>query len=434
MKTPTIPQATTQSSSYNLNLSSDYLPNWGGWEVAREIISNAIDADPHLKISYPSPDVLEVTTSTVPALSEMFIIGQGTKSANGETIGQFGEGSKMAALVATRCGSMELFLPNHHVTFSFKQQANMGVETLHAEVSEQTGINEFRVKITFPGISLISKGRILFNSPEGPLKIANKKASIIYCKGVYITEIASETSSSPPLFDWNLDKLTLNRDRSMVNYSTLQIAMRDWFENNMTVEIAEQILKKVSCFETAPVYMADRSQTVRASLLQAWKNVYGESLLASSDEATASAKRQNYNVVKINNINLRSSLIVSDVPLDSSVVNHKNTFIPATNQQTQVIAQLRKLDALIGAPTLNEIVVYQTVRENHFGSADFKNLTIYLSEDLFTPGNQFNLIRTYLHEMAHIMSNGANDATLEFESALDNLLGKLGTFTLTQIN
>jgi len=419
---------------YNLNLSSDYLPNWGGWEVAREIISNAIDADPNLKITYPSPDVLEVITSTVPSLSEMFIIGQGTKSANGETIGQFGEGSKMAALVATRCGAMELFLPEQRVSFAFEEQESMGVKTLHAKVIPSANPNEFRVKITYPGISIIAKNRILFNVVEGPIKKASNKGAQIYCKGIFISEITSEESKYPFLYDWNLNKLTLNRDRNMVNANSISGAISTWLCSNLTLEIAEELIRKDTCIESSALYYADGSDHVRGLMYQAWTNVHGDSLLSTGEETTKIARREGRKVVEIqNNYYFLNALIRCKIPLDSSVVTHKNRFLRATNQQEKAIAQLRKLDALIGAPTLNEVIVYQTTKETHFGSADSANLIIYLSEDLFAPGNQFNLIRTYLHEMAHIMSNGANDETGEFESALDNLLGKLGTFALQNL-
>ena len=111
-------------TSFSLNLSPRYAPDWTAWEVAREIICNAIDASPEdFRVTPHGDNQLKVWTPTVPDLCELFVIGQGSKSPGGSTIGQFGEGLKMAALVATRTegGRFRVKLPGQDVRFMFDE-------------------------------------------------------------------------------------------------------------------------------------------------------------------------------------------------------------------------------------------------------------------------------------------------------------------------
>lgn len=81
----------TGLSRYSLNLSTRYASEWGSWEVARELICNAIDASPEgMKVDVQGSDTLIVTTPTVPNVAELFVIGEGSKAPGGKTIGQFG--------------------------------------------------------------------------------------------------------------------------------------------------------------------------------------------------------------------------------------------------------------------------------------------------------------------------------------------------------
>jgi hypothetical protein len=64
-------------------------------------------------------------------------------------------------------------------------------------------------------------------------------------------------------------------------------------------------------------------------------------------------------------------------------------------------------------------------RDNsELGRADSEDNRIWLSEQLFLPGEQSRLAMTYLHELAHVMS-GEKDATRAFEYALTEMLGRL---------
>jgi hypothetical protein len=65
-----------------------------------------------------------------------------------------------------------------------------------------------------------------------------------------------------------------------------------------------------------------------------------------------------------------------------------------------------------------EVKVFVPDSMFEMGKAVIHNNMMYLSVSLFKKGNEFELLRTYLHELAHIISK-SGDETRGFESGLD---------------
>lgn len=93
--------------------SSNYVAKWGAWEALREITCNAIDADPDRYIlDYRGTDTVSIYTTTAPTYHECCVVGEGSKDSETGTIGQFGEGLKLAALTAIRMnGTLSIRTP-----------------------------------------------------------------------------------------------------------------------------------------------------------------------------------------------------------------------------------------------------------------------------------------------------------------------------------
>ena len=95
-------------SKYELSMVSAYVQNWGYKDAIREIIQNAIDQsvdDDGYDISYHRSDnCLVISTKDGVLKRSSLLLGNTTKSNNEDTIGQFGEGYKLALLVLARDG------------------------------------------------------------------------------------------------------------------------------------------------------------------------------------------------------------------------------------------------------------------------------------------------------------------------------------------
>lgn len=202
-------------------LSARYQPKWGLWEAFRELYCNAIDADPSGNILSITADTCTIHTRTVPTLPQLSIIGEGTKDAETGTIGQFGEGFKLAALTLLRNhGSITIRTPSFTANFALQAEEGASAPILY--------IHPRRIpeSLSKPGCT------ITFSAPKANwsqyqtrfcelslslLPRASPDTTRIFFRGVYITRL-----TIPALHDYNFKDLTINRDRSVPDhYSVL---------------------------------------------------------------------------------------------------------------------------------------------------------------------------------------------------------------------
>jgi hypothetical protein len=349
----------------------------------------------------------------------MFVIGEGTKAPGGTTIGQFGEGLKMAALVATRssAASMEFHLPNHIVTFCLREVH--GVQVLHAEINDGPDCEGFSVIIKMQGIAISFEGRILESPKQGPVGKMSPNAMRVYCKGVFISDMEYKS-----IWDWNLNELTINRDRSMVEKGTISFRGGDWLDDFATVEQFEEIVRNPDTVEGSDLIYWVRSDRGRRNLAEAFRNVHGEKGVLDMGESLHNIQAMNggYKPIKVPD-NMRDRL-AGNIKTSEDVLPKHHDLIPVdADKYKHNIAWLRRLNDIIAAPYFS-VRVFAVTADHLKGRADIEDMTVWLSEGLFTPGNDLELLRTYLHEAGHIMSS-AKDATFEFENALDGIAGRL---------
>lgn len=101
-------------SKFELSLCKDYVKEWSIFEAAREFLQNAIDQSntEGNDWSYKyDPDTAKLAIMNKKSIlkTSSLLLGSTSKSDDDDTIGHFGEGYKIATLVATREG--------HNVTF-----------------------------------------------------------------------------------------------------------------------------------------------------------------------------------------------------------------------------------------------------------------------------------------------------------------------------
>lgn len=407
---------------YSLNLSPKYAPNWSAWEVAREVICNARDASPtDYKIIAPSANELTVWTPTVPDLSELFVIGHGSKCPGGTTIGQFGEGMKMAALVATRHteGSIELRLPGQIVKFLLKEV--LGTDVLHAEVLVGPDSQGYTVSIVMPGIGVALDEKILDDTTNGPVPKHHADDMSIYCKGVFVGSI-----KSPSIWDWNLNYLDINRDRSMVNPESVKISMASWMELHSTHDQLCEIIGNKKCYEAEHGIEYTYSSSFNQKLGKAFESTYGDMAVLAEGldhHEVALAENKGYKPVALSDAVRSKIRYIVKTPASVLAESQDLEMIEPNAYMKAKLNWLKRIDGTVGAPAFS-IRIFANRGESFKGQARHADNEMWLSSQLFTTGNDQELVRTYIHEMAHLMSGGS-DATLELEHALEGIAGRL---------
>jgi hypothetical protein len=407
--------------TYNLNLSERYVPGWGAWEVAREIICNAIDADPKgMTISSPGRNTLVVSTTTSPRLSDIFVIGGGTKNIGGETIGQFGEGMKMAALVATRSGGgVVIAIPGQEITFRLEQC--LGESVLHAEITPVViPIEGMTITVTMDGITNAYAGKILIDQPFGIVGPASAGMNV-YVKGVYVTSVSNDS-----LWDWNLATAQINRDRSMVELNEITKQITYWLNENHTPEICGKMIANPDALESNS-FTIDIFATpgLTRGLCDAFRQYHGRNacLASDDDKVNARARRHGMNPVMVSQKNLGNVLKMGGIPLAEDAPQDEFDLEPVDSSKYQTqIDELAELAELVEGPGYTLGVMAN--RSLALGLADIKERRIWMQEHLFTSATKAERFATFLHELAHLRSC-ADDETREFEHSLTDFLGRL---------
>ena len=139
-----------QSKNIELTITQNYVKGWDFKDAIRELIQNGVDQqtlDPEnvFEISYDEmEEILQLSNSGSTLEMNTLLLGCSTKTDNTETVGQFGEGYKIAALVLNRIGkSFSVYNNNKNEiwTSKFEQSSTFNEKVLMFEIIENRTSN-----------------------------------------------------------------------------------------------------------------------------------------------------------------------------------------------------------------------------------------------------------------------------------------------------
>lgn len=302
--------SSSKIKTHNLNVSDRYVPNWGPWEVVREIVTNAMDACSDWELTNHNDDHVAIFTSTVPRIGDILVIGQGTKEIGGVEIGQFGEGLKLAALACVRSnGKFHLTTPFGTIRFFLKEIPEFEATVLHCEIDEdgEKCKEGCYVDIRMMDIGTVSEGRFLKNKSGRRLKKTSPDHLNIFLKGVWISRTDEKS-----LYDWNLVDATINRDRNVVDRINVNSEICTMIMDNLTVSDAEELLRSPDAFEVDTLdHCYFPSADLKEIFRKAFINVFGSRAVlgvSGNDRANEYAVLKGYNIIPLPNRNLEKLL------------------------------------------------------------------------------------------------------------------------------
>lgn len=408
---------------YNLNLSIDYCESWGTWEVAREIYANAKDADSDFRVESPNKDTLIISTKTVPEFESLLIIGAGSKRNCRETIGQFGEGIKIAALAATRSlgSSLVLRLPDSTVRFEFRSIG--GHSVLHAIKEDADTQDGYSCTLIMSGAGSVLENRTRKTQKAEVIRKSELGGTFIFSKGMWICENPNDNV----LFSYNLPDISLNRDRSHADPFSIRWEVGKMLMGNMSDWVAEEMLQNPNSFESRDCYLESFANEKAIQCLEsAFRKLYGPSAVIATDSDIREKVRAK-NMIPVNVGDSVFKVLKDVIPLDIHIIGKSDLLEESFPKYDRDL--FARLAGYIGMdiPEIHffrdqaNVPLGQFIEPNH----------VWINETMLCRSNDFELIRTFLHEMAHFHSFG-RDATRQFESSLDLIATKLAVKLIQQ--
>jgi hypothetical protein len=243
-----------------LSISPDYVRTWGFTDAIRELYQNALDQeiispDNELLFAYdPELMLLSIGNRYSTLDPSTLVLGNTTKHKNTHTIGQFGEGYKLALAVLLRLGKAVTIYNNPSVwTPSIKHSDTFNTAILNIHVVKyrfkELPIHDliFQVKgVTQQeyqdviGCNLhLQEAAESLDSPQGRILLDPKYKGHIYVKGLHITTIEKAHYG----YDFNPEYITIGRDRDLVNeWDIFYQSSQMWAIQAGHVDLIDQML------------------------------------------------------------------------------------------------------------------------------------------------------------------------------------------------
>jgi len=405
---------------YSMNLDEQYVEHWGTWEVVRELVCNAMDADPDYILKTPSPDSMEIITSTIPTMEELMIIGAGTSRQDKDKIGQFGEGFKMAALVATRNNfPLTCLTPFGRLTFSLvKPSPSYPSRVLYAHLDKRYKAENCKVTVSMPGIADLVRYKFLATSSVMLINKPEPSTCDIYVKGVFISTLEDES-----VFDWNLNTPSINRDRSMVDQGAAkrEIGRLLYQSKLFDQDTYDQIIKYPESVEIqSSKYVFSINIAPGKMVKEAFHRYYGDmAVIATDDQRTNELAHWKGHLP----VHIADDLKSAGIKTARDVTTFNDKFKEIEVPQKYYDEVNWVMDTL-EVPA--EAKFFYDPDSDRMGATVIqgRKATLWINKDLTKPGQRINRLATIIHEICHVSSR-ATDGSLFFEYKQNEMAAKV---------
>lgn len=236
-------------TKYELSLAPNYVPEWGVVEAARELFQNAIDqetVDPSNKMFWEyDEETLQLSIGNKKSVldTSSLLLGATTKEDDPDTIGQYGEGYKIAALVLTRLDK-KLNIYNYKKrevwTARFSNSRKYNSQILVFDVVKKmpwTNVPDNDLTITVDNITKEDFTAIFdsnlhmqpnyehWHTENGDVLLDSAMQNRIFVNGLFVTEAEDFAYG----YSLNAKDISLDRDRGLIKEFDLQwVTSRIW--------------------------------------------------------------------------------------------------------------------------------------------------------------------------------------------------------------
>ena len=280
-------------TKYELSIAENYVPGWTVVDAVRELFQNALDQEAVDESQVMSFDLQEsaitITNQNAKLKASSLLLGASTKLDNVTTIGQFGEGYKLALLVLLRLGKrvvIENYGSSERWIPTLKYVPKYGTKILTVSVSKVKKVQHTNLTFAVAGltekdIEAIVESNLHFqidhtetvDTPKGIILLDDRHKGKVYVSGLHICD-------HKYMYGYNFKPqyLKLDRDRKLVSDFDLEwLASEMWAASgsDKIIELAEAGAKDVQYIANQYMYAAPAKNVPDQALAQ-FKLKHGE--------------------------------------------------------------------------------------------------------------------------------------------------------------
>lgn len=284
---------------YQLTISPDYVAHWGLWEAVRELLQNAIDQrvkDRNCEVVFEYDEEKQVlsvgNTNGTPLTPATLLLGASSKRGDSSTIGQFGEGYKLALLVLTRLGySAHVWTGDEVWTPSLEHSEEFGTRTLNIT----TRFSPFNRPGTLFKIHGVSRSafdvvdRNYLPSAARNEVVAGRPGDV-FVEGLFVCHNRNLKHG----YNFSANRLTLDRDRGIVtDFDLAYETSKRWGQSHHEVSAYFNLLKA----DAMDVRYSNPTPQVAAQVLAQFRAEHGDALPVSTQEDVERAQGHKFVLV-----------------------------------------------------------------------------------------------------------------------------------------
>lgn len=434
-------------------ISPEYCPNWGVKEALRELFQEAMDVRTvfgcNSEVRYDAGRVVIEDDGPGIPISAL-VMGKSGKRDNPDTIGQFGEGLKLACLVLARVGRhVRISTAGYELVPHIAVSPTFGCEVLAFSMAPNDrpsgttitveAAEEEYVEVADMFLALSPSGRFYVPLEGGGRRRATVGDEIFLPGGrlfVQGVEVAVPGEADAPLFSYNIPvKCVQSRDRWAIDLETMRKAIAEAWARCENPALIGQLLEAVRagkpCLEVSSGYVPDQ-WNVRVQAAELWRNkaaevfsncVVGDSLAPPQMQRISEL---GYRVIAphyrvqwlLTSLGVRT---VSDI--EDQLVRYEEVAVRELSPlQRYNLDQLRRIFKRYLAKDAGARLVPARMLDERVGGL-YERGTMYISIDVLGQDLRQALM-VLVHEYAHHLS-GAGDYTSGFQRALEGMVADL---------
>ncbi|MDP9675382.1 hypothetical protein J2W97_001365 [Paenibacillus jamilae] len=312
-------------SKYELSLSKDYVPDWTVVDAVRELFQNALDQqttsnDNKMFFEYENETRKLCIGNKSSILNvKTLLLGSSTKRDDPNTIGQFGEGYKIATLVLTRLnkpvtfynyGAKEVWKPR------FVNSRRYGEDILTFFVDKkypwdkvpdnnltiviENITNQEYQDIVESNLHLQDVGEII-ESSFGRILEEERYKGKVFVNGLFVCNYSEYTQG----YDFKPEYIKIDRDRKLADsfeLKWLSSRMLSGVNSNKTVDMIKNSSPDVQYITSAYTTNADnRLREIVDNVYDDFRNEHGENAVpvSNQEEYTEVSKSAKYRPVYV---------------------------------------------------------------------------------------------------------------------------------------